>query len=196
MLTVILLAVSANIDNFTVAMAYGLKHSKISWPYNLLISVVTGLGTYLAMSGGQLVAGWLTSEIASIIGALMLMGIGSWFWIDGWRYSKRSHSRGREIRYLKYIGNFERGEAPICFREALLLALMLSINNLGSGIGVSMLGISAGVTAVNVGLLSVMAIFLGQGLARCSAAQMLSRYSAWIAGGILFLLGLSEMLWS
>ncbi|ORX22526.1 sporulation membrane protein YtaF, partial [Thermoanaerobacterium sp. PSU-2] len=45
----LLFSISANIDNFTVAIAYGIKKIRIGILSNLLIALVSGIGTFLSM---------------------------------------------------------------------------------------------------------------------------------------------------
>ncbi len=197
--TMLLFAISSNVDNLTIAVAYRLKGLKIDWQANILISVVTGCCTWLSMAAGRSAARYCLSEAAAAyLGAALLIGVGLWFVLDE---CKRQHSRSeknRIERYMRYLGPYfwmrSAEDHTVDKREMFILSLLLSVNNLGTGIGASMMGIWPLGTAVLVSLFSLLSIWLGQ---RAGASPMTARFSQmmpWLAGFILILLGAYEFM--
>ena len=58
-LSSVIISVSSNIDEFAVAVAYGIKKVRISSSANLLIAIISSLGTFLSMSIGEMISGYL-----------------------------------------------------------------------------------------------------------------------------------------
>lgn len=197
--TMLLFAISSNVDNLTIAAAYRLHGLKIDWKANLLISIVTGCCTWLSMEAAHSAARYYLSETnAACLGAALLIAIGLWFIIDEFR-RKHSHSRkNRTTRYMRYLEPYfwmrSDQEHTVNTREMFILALLLSINNLGSGIGASMMGIWPLGTAVLVSIFSLLSIFFGQKAGSLPFTAHFSQIMPWLAGLILILLGIYEII--
>jgi putative sporulation protein YtaF len=78
LISILLFAFSANIDNFTVGIAYGIKKIKIGLLSNLLIALITAIGTFVSMAVGLAVSKILTASIANVVGSVILILIGIW----------------------------------------------------------------------------------------------------------------------
>jgi putative sporulation protein YtaF len=76
LLSSILLSSSSNVDNFAVAIAYGMKKLKIDALSNLLIALVSAIGTMLSLSVGAVIGRYLPPEVANFLGSGVLMAIG------------------------------------------------------------------------------------------------------------------------
>jgi putative Mn2+ efflux pump MntP len=78
LLSSLLLSLASNVDNFAVGIAYGVKRLKISLLSNLLIALISGLGTILSMSVGDVISSYLPNPVANALGSLVLVVIGLW----------------------------------------------------------------------------------------------------------------------
>ncbi|KAM3100284.1 hypothetical protein ACKFKG_01350 [Phormidesmis sp. 146-35] len=76
LLSSFLLSTSSNVDNFAVAVAYGVKKLKIGIFSNLLIAVVSALGTILSLSVGNVISRYLPGPVANVLGSSVLIVIG------------------------------------------------------------------------------------------------------------------------
>jgi putative Mn2+ efflux pump MntP len=76
LLSSILLSTSSNVDNFAVAIAYGLKKLKIDAFSNLLIAFISAVGTMLSLSVGAVISRYLPAEVANLLGSGVLVAIG------------------------------------------------------------------------------------------------------------------------
>lgn len=197
--TMLLFAISSNVDNLTIAVAYRLHGLKIDTRANLLISIVTGCCTWLSMAAGSSAAHhYLSEAAAAYLGAALLIGVGLWFMLDE-LLKKRSRSwKTRASRYLcclePYFWMRTAQDQTVSIHEMFILALLLSVNNLGSGIGASMMGIPPLGTAVLVGLFSLLSIRVGQLAGASPFTVRFSKIMPWLAGGILIALGFYEIL--
>jgi putative sporulation protein YtaF len=78
LITILLLAVSCNLDNVGVGIAYGARGGGIPLTSNLMIALITAGGTGLCIIFGDQVFQVLPSQIAIILGAACLIGMGVW----------------------------------------------------------------------------------------------------------------------
>ena len=76
LLPAFLLSLSACLDNIVIGIAYGMKKTKIPFYSNLLIAVVTSLGTLVSMMFGKLIATIIPMYISKALGAVMIILIG------------------------------------------------------------------------------------------------------------------------
>jgi putative sporulation protein YtaF len=87
------LSSACNVDNFAVAVAYGVKKLRIDWLSNLLIALVSALGTILSMSVGTVISRYLPPPVANLLGSGVLIAIG----IMGiWDTLERERKRSRQ----------------------------------------------------------------------------------------------------
>jgi putative Mn2+ efflux pump MntP len=92
-LSSLFLSSASNVDNFAVAIAYGVKRLRIDWLSNLLIALVSALGTILSMSVGTVISRHLPPPVANLLGSGVLIAIG----IMGiWDTLERERKRSRE----------------------------------------------------------------------------------------------------
>lgn len=78
LISALLLAISANVDNLAVGIAYGFKKIRIGLSTNLFIAFISALSTYLATSVGEDISKSLNISVANFIGSAVLVGIGIW----------------------------------------------------------------------------------------------------------------------
>lgn len=96
LISVLLIAVAANVDNLAVAIAYGIKRLRIRLLTNLFIALVSGISTYLSISVGEDIAGYLSVQLANLLGSLVLLGLGIWgVWTSIKQERKRTRKRAK-----------------------------------------------------------------------------------------------------
>ena len=103
-LSSILLSTSSNVDNFAVAIAYGVKKLKIDPLSNLLIALVSAVGTLLSLSVGAVIGRYLPSEVANLLGSGMLMAIGILgVWDTLEREKKKNRKEARQVKMTRSL---------------------------------------------------------------------------------------------
>lgn len=181
-------ALSSNLDNVWVGVAYGLRKVKIPFGANLVIAAVTGAGTLIAMLGGRAIGQLLTPEASGRWAGLLLLGMGGYGLI-----SERGDEDedGDLVRGLGLSEGQARGTlATISAGDLGFLALALSINNLVSGAAAGMAELPAGATTMLVIVLSVVTLSVGlrvgSGLARWPSGRHARILSAVLLIGLGF----------
>lgn len=202
LLSIFLFALSANIDNLTVGAAYGIKNIKIGALSNLIIAVISAAGTLVSMTLGLALSHLIPPYIANIIGCVILIAIGLWFlkdFIFKNRKPQKPDSKDASgiSRYTEILDEPEKADADssgdIDIRETVILALALTINNLGLGIGASIAGFNIAATTLCTFVISLAFIFLGYRLGKGYLSAFFGKYSGLISGIIIIALGIFEM---
>jgi putative sporulation protein YtaF len=211
LLTILLLAISCNLDNVGVGLAYGARGIGIPLASNLLIALVTAAGTGLCIVFGQQIFQVLPAQISIILGAALLIAMGVWVirqefgaWgrpvreappsVPAPEMAQKSWLR-RLILILENPGLADRdASGHIDLKESLLLSIALMLNNIPNGLGAGLLGLSTLLTTVMVGVLSVVTFGLGLALGRTMGVMWLGRHAGTISGLMLIVIGLAEIL--
>ncbi|RAW15508.1 MULTISPECIES: manganese efflux pump [Paenibacillus] len=77
-ISLLALALALSLDGFGVGITYGLRRTKIPLVSIVVISICSGLVIALSMQVGVLLSHVVSPDVASIVGAVILIGIGAW----------------------------------------------------------------------------------------------------------------------
>ena len=217
--SIALISISSNIDSFAVALAYGIKKVKITITANLLIAIVSSLGTFLSMSVGQMISGYLPRSIASILGSgvLIVIGIfGMWQTIQQEhqrrrieKYKQRQNSSVSSYFYQARSANFQADEIDKNYierpltdiksiweymnvKDSIPLAFSLTINNIGGGIGAGISGLNVTLTTGATFTLAILAILCGSALGEKFARKMTDFWAGFLSSSSIISLGIYE----
>ncbi|KNF08675.1 putative sporulation protein [Gottschalkia purinilytica] len=206
LLSAILFAVSANLDNLVIGIAYGIKNIELRFKINIIIAILTSIGTFVSMLIGNFARSFIHEDIINLIGCTILIIIGSWFIKDFMKNRKiknrkRNHNNEKEEKTnVTYIGILrEPGCADkdnsgcIDIKESITLGLALSLNNFGLGIGASAAGLSIYITPILTFILSIALLSMGVKLGKRYLAHILGEYATLVSGIIIIFLGIYEM---
>ncbi len=193
----LLFALSANIDAFIVGMSCGIRKEHISLPENIIVSLITLFGTVLSITAGIAIAPILAPRTAQISGSVILIILGLYYIIKFlvlWLKSRHD---------IVVLNTDPAGSRPLetsaaapkvlPFKDALVLAFALSINNMGMGIGASITGIKVLPTAILTFLISIMFLSLGNHLGESAFFRSARRFADPLSGIILIGLGIYEL---
>lgn len=181
-LTILLVGIASNLDNLGLAMAYGIKKTKIPLLSNIIIAFISMIITYIAVIAGGMLSEFFSQKMANFLGSLLLILIGLWT-----IFSKSLCNTS--------FKKFERVDYQIIScKEAIFLGLILSINCLASGLGIGANGISAFWTVLSIGIFSLLTIGIGCHCGLLLTKTFIGRYSKSISGCLLIFIGLYEML--
>ncbi|WP_314591233.1 sporulation membrane protein YtaF [Paenibacillus terrigena] len=196
-ISVIMFAVASNLDNLGIGLSFGMKRTRIPWLPNILIACITMIGTYFSMRMGEWLVRFISSDMANLSGALVIILIGIW---TLWGSIRSSDSKEEleaptlsEVLRNPIHADQDHNQV-ISWKESLALGLALTLNNIATGIGAGATGISALWTTVITGILSVIFIGVGSTVGRRMARTWFGRYSNVLAGILLCLIGLYEIL--
>lgn len=181
-LSLIAIALAVSVDSFGVGLTYGLRQVRIPIRSILIIALCSFSVAYISavMARGMLLL--LPALWAERLGGLILIGLGVWALCTGWRKEDEylDHGRGEEsdpaqtvwtlelkrmgivIHILKrpMVADMDRS-GVISVSEALFLGLALSMDAFAAGLGASLMGYSPLLTALSLGVMSSLFLFLG-----------------------------------
>lgn len=197
LLSVFLFSLSANIDSFTVGLAYGMKDIKVDYKSNILIAVITSLGTFISMGLGLLIKRIIPVKVLSLMGCGLLIILGTTMIFNSFK-NKKQVDEDDDLSYTDILIKPQRADIDksgyIDMKEAMTLGFALSLNNFGLGIGASATGINIYLTTVFTFMLSILCILVGVGIGKKYISQTLRQYADFISGVMILFLGLYEML--
>ncbi|MFO0585680.1 MAG: manganese efflux pump [Anaeromyxobacter sp.] len=182
LLSSILLALSSNVDNLGVGVAYGVRRRHVRLRHNLLVAGVTGAGTLAAVAFGEWVNDFMSEEAANLVGAAVLVALGVSTLAQALRGGAAAGTGSRHA-----AGGATGG------REALALALSLTLNNLGAGIGGGISHLDLVLTTALTALTSVAALAGGEALGRRMTGSLPAPALGVAAGALLVALGVVEV---
>jgi putative Mn2+ efflux pump MntP len=179
LLSAVLIAAVSNLDNLAAGLALGLRGTRITLAPNVLIAGVTMAGTAGALTSGHALARLLPPSLAASVGAVIIVSIGVMTVVAS-RSPVREPAAGRGRR---------PGRSPtLAWREAVLLAIALSLNNVGTGVGAGIAGIPPLITTVLAGAFSLLCVGSGSRVGR-HAGRLIGCHARLVAGLGLVCLG-------
>ena len=185
LLSIVLFALSSNLDSFVVGMSYGVKQVRIGLRPNLLIGGITFIGTALSMVCGKGLLRLIPVRAASILGSAVIILIGV--------YCLGSYL----LRVVFHPAREERGAAAgiklLSNRAAAILGIGLTVNNMGLGIGASIAGLSVFTTSLCSLLSSLLFLWSGNRLGHRLFTGGIGRYAEPAASVIIIVLGVYEL---
>lgn len=199
---IILFVLSASIDNFTISVAYGCKNIKIGFFSNLVIAIISALGTFIAMFFGKALLNILTVNIANIIGSLALLLIGIYFFIDYLKnkkrppcheISKKENKTASDILRCPELADVDKS-GSIDIKESVMLAIALSLNNLALGIAASASGLNLELTVLFTFIFSLVLIPLGSILSKKILGRFIGEKGSLISSLIIIFISILNLL--
>lgn len=200
-LSVLLFVISANIDNCIVCIAYGTKKIKVGFSSNLLIASIIAVGTFLSMAIGLTVVKVVPGYLTNAIGSTLLIVMGLWivkdFFLKRPEEVPHDQTKPNLVNCNQILDEPEKADSDhsgvIDLKESFFLALALTINNLGLGIGASITGLNIFATVACTFIFSLLSIPLGCYIGRKCASALFGKYAQLISGLIIILMGIYEL---
>lgn len=197
----IVFVLSVNTDNFVVGVSYGIKKIRIKILSNLLIGLISSIGTILSMKIGKVITHFVPDTFANLSGGVILILIGIWTILQEFNKKKNipiSKGKNSLSKLENILSNPENADKDtsgnIDIKESVSLGIALTLNNIGLGIGASIAGLNALFTTILNLFISVFAITLGYNVGSKYLSNKLGKYAAVISGLIIIVLGVYEMI--
>jgi len=181
-LSAFILSISSNLDTFTVSVSYGMHKIKLPLSSNLLIAIITSIGTFLSMLFGSFLENILPNSISNFIGGISLVLIGTWLLISSIRNKETPN----------FINADSNNSRVIELKETIPLAFALTINNLGVGISASITGINIFYSTLFTFIVTSLSIILGSLLGNSFLGKLLGKYASLASSLLLIILGIYE----
>lgn len=200
------LAAALSLDTFTAAIALGAQKIRLPLPSLLTLSLTCSASMWLAVILGDFAGDWISPRTASLIGCIVLVGMGAVRLFDSMvkrKLQRLLDGQGIVLRYqnLKIFlqvcvdstqADFNRSQS-LSIPEAASLAAALSLDGLAAGFGAGMLNTSSILLFVLAMGCHLLAAAVG-----CRTGERVARHFqgdlSWLAGMVLILLGLSRLL--
>lgn len=177
LITVLIIAVAANIDNLGISMAYGLRANRIPFRYNVIISFISSICAFVSIFAGSMLSDILTRTTSNLIGGILLIGLGLWVVMKS---ASLSQDNTRKMDYMNW-------------KESIVLGFILSFNCLSIGFSAGVTGVEPYSTAIAIGIFSYISIVLGIRLGEHIGTSWLGRLAERIGGILLMVIGLIEI---
>lgn len=187
LISALLFSISANIDAFVVGLSYGIKKQRIPWLTNLLISLITFIGTLFSLWIGLRAATFIPPTASRVAGSTLLILLGLYYcfkYLLEWLHRKDKESDSISAQ----------SESVLAGKEAALLGLTLTVNNAGMGIGASFAGINFLMTSFLTLFICGFFLITGNRIGSCWAPASLARQADLISGIIIVVLGIYELI--
>lgn len=180
----ILFAVSSNIDSLILGISLGMRNVNLNVASNVIISFVTLIFTVISMYAGKFLSYYLPEKTALLVGSVTLIMIGIYY------IQKYFLKRSGELLYISDESGGER--RFLTTKQAAMMGFMLSVNNLGLGIGSGIGGLNlllGSAFSLVIGFLFLnSANILGRGL----ILKVFGEFGELISGIIIVILGIYQ----
>ena len=196
----ILIALANNVDNIGVRIAYSVRGVRLGILKNLWISVITFvISSSAALLGSAL--GTAAGEFCRVLSMAVLTAIGLSFiagpLIKKIREKHRIAKQPAASPVLEALRDPEHSDIDnfkdIDFREATLLGISLSINNVGGSMSAGMIGLGALMIGALSALISFLALLLGNLLTGVFVRLRLGDKATVVAGLLLIAIGIRQL---
>lgn len=187
--SIVLLVLSANLDTFVLMLPFGVSHVRIRAKCMLLIAGITSAFTYMSMKVGAAFTTVISLKTANLLGGITMLAIGAYFII---KFFVQIYRQKKEEGPENISGLQMQEEKTMSGLEAVILSLVLSINNAGIGIAAGITSFSAAYVSVATFLCTLLCIKLGLTAGKNLMGRWVTKYSVLLSGAMLFVLGLYE----
>lgn len=200
-ISVLMFSFSASSDSFIIGVRYGSQKIKISFYCNLLIALISCIGTLIAMLFGKVLNTFINPYWANIIGSSLLILLGLYMLLNSFKSNKKNFESNESTYsgiecYENIIKHPEiidiNKSKTIEFKEAIILGGILCINNIALGIGASIAGLNIFITSLLSMIFSIVFVKFGCYIGNKIVPDKLSDFSEIISSCIIILLGVLE----
>jgi putative sporulation protein YtaF len=192
----VLIALTNSIDNLGAWIAFSLKGIKITNLINLWISVMTFVISAAATYFGGLLLGVINGRVCAWVSMVLFVAMGAWFIAEP--ICKRRKQKKDTSIIINILENPEEADMndskDIDFKEATLLGIALSINNVGGSFSAGMIGLNPWAIGALSAVISFGALWVGKWISSLFQRFRLGDKAAIISGAILILIGIKQIL--
>lgn len=182
---IITLAVAVSLDSFVAGMVYGLKDIKLPWSAIAIIGLVSTVATAAALFSAQICVLWVSTEAATMIGALILILLGLYSLSQEFLGSAyQIHPEQLDLDHSRSINQV----------EALLLSLALGIDNFTAVFATALTHHLTWQVPIIMGLCQALLIILGSILSAAPFLYKIKNAFPYVPGFLLIFLGISRLL--
>jgi putative sporulation protein YtaF len=193
------IALANNLDNTGVGIALGIARIRLSTLVNLWIALVTFVVTGLAVTSGSRMSMYLPHSLARGLGGILLCAMGVWMvfsTLQSQRSIEAGADTGQPVSLRCILADPARADRnrshDIDLREATLLAVALSLNNIGGGFSAGLVQMNAWWTALFSAIVSYLVLWLGGWAGYQLGVTRVGKHAPAVAGALLLVIGLAQ----
>lgn len=186
----LLCAVSSNLDTLFVCISYSVKNIKLPKLSMFIISLISSIGTYCSMIFGKSILKYAHLNHVELFGSVILILMGLYFVYDCTLKQDYAKTILLDDPTIADADN----SGVIDFKEAVILATVLTINNIGVGISCAIVGISIYLTTFFTWLTSLIAMYIGFNVSSKFPIGNFGKLSQILAGIIIIFVGVIKIL--
>ncbi|GGE76834.1 putative sporulation protein YtaF [Priestia taiwanensis] len=207
--SLLLLACALSLDSCSVGFTYGLRKVHIPLKSIIVISICSAAVLVLAMGVGYAAATFVSPEVATKIGGVVLIAIGVWVLIQFFKSDQSVDEPlveqktlvNVEIKWLGIVIHILRKptvadidkSGTITGIEALLLGISLSLDSFGAGIGASLLGYSPLLMALFITVMGSSFLLIGMRMGKALSSMRWLQRLTFLPGILLIIIGIWKM---
>ena len=173
-------------------MAFGMRGTRIRAIANLIIAAVTMAGTAGAMSFGRALSKFIASPVAASLGAMIIIAVGAATILASLDAGGAPHASSMLDRAPR--GRWRDATDRVSNRQAFVLGLALSLNNVASGVGAGVAGVPPLATTLLAGAFSLVCISGGSAAGKPLARPLLGSRAPLVSGLALVAIGTAMLL--
>lgn len=186
LIMLILITFASTADSFIIGFNYGLKKVSINNTSNFYIAMVTCVGTFLSMHFGKILGDLMSAKAANMIGGMVLILLGMYM-LKMSVLPKRN--KILEMSEDPTIVDEDKSQV-IELKEAILIGVILSVNNIGMGVGAGITGMPVFITPLICGIASFLFVKSGSLLGGLLKSRRLSGYFEIVSSVFVLILGI------
>jgi len=197
----IFIALVNNLDNVGVIIAYSFRGIKISFQKNLWISLITFVISTLAAFFGKIITIFLNRSVCSIISMILLIAMGLWIILEPFIKKENEVNPSTEKKenniygILKDPTNADADNSKdIDFKEATMLGIALSLNNIGCGLSAGMIALNPFFLGLSSALINFLALWAGGYITNYLSKWHLDKKATIFSGILLIIIGIKQVL--
>lgn len=126
--SLLVLAFAVSVDGFGVGVTYGLRRIRIPLLSVVIIAICSGLVIFLSMLVGSWITGYLSPFAAKLIGAVVLVGIGTWALLQ---LKRSGRDAGGEERSERIAEQETGADQELADRSHPVLVVIVELKRLG-----------------------------------------------------------------
>jgi len=216
--SILVLAFATSLDSMMTGVTYGLRKIKIPISSLLIIGVASTISVSTSMVLGGLAAKFLSTELAEIVGGLILIVIGFWILYQSIKKILVDQALGSEIVFsdhviedepifkfriksleivIKILNEPIRADfdysGEISMIEAVFLGLALALDALGVGFGAAMASYDPFLTSITVGVVTFICLSAGLYLGKRLDLERMNNKTILLPGIVLIILGIFKL---
>lgn len=207
--TSVLLVIAVSLDSMGVGLAYGARGTRITVTSGIIIALCTAVMMCISMTAGNFLAGVLPFTRTKTLGGIILICIGCWQFLQGWRNYINHFGDGDSKRLLLHLripflgvvmqilrdpnladANWSGTIDP---KESILLGGALGLDAFSAGFGAALSGFSLWIVPF-VAMACVAFVFIGSSFGSRFMARRLKQGGVVLPGIFLIVIGIWQIL--